>query len=228
MTPGAAGFLVRQTLPEDFPGIVELSKRVYPFGPPWSVEQLSSHHCVFPEGQFVAVAHGTAHVVGMAASLVVFWDDYDLTASWRDFTGAGLFTNHDPDRGRTLYGAEVMADPELRGRGIATLLYGARRRLVEERRLLRIRAGARLRGYHLHADLGPEEYAARVVRGELVDPTLTFQLHRGFHVLAIVPSYLRQDPESLGYAAVIEWINRRVARPEDFPERVIGGAPPGP
>ena len=28
--------------------------------------------------------------------------------------------------------------------------------------------------------------------------------------------YLRHDPESLGYAAVIEWINGAVARPEDY------------
>jgi hypothetical protein len=32
-------------------------------------------------------------------------------------------------------------------------------------------------------------------------------LHRGFKVLKVVSGYLQYDPESLGYAAVIEWIN---------------------
>jgi hypothetical protein len=50
-------------------------------------------------------------------------------------------------------------------------------------------------------------YAARVERGELHDPTLSFQVKRGFRVLAVVSGYLQHDPESLGFAAVIEWVN---------------------
>ena len=46
------------------------------------------------------------------------------------------------------------------------------------------------------------------------DPTLSFQLKEGFHVLAVVPHYLSDDPESLGYAAVIEWLNPELIRPE--------------
>jgi GNAT superfamily N-acetyltransferase len=144
----------------------------------------------------------------MAASLIVLWDDYSITTTWRDFTDAGRFTNHDPARGRTLYGAEVMVHPRRQGMGIGTQLYAARAALVRRLGLLRIRAGARLRGYHRHAaTLSPEAYVARVVRGELRDPTLSFQLRQGFHVLAVVSGYLRYDPESGGNAAVIEWLN---------------------
>jgi GNAT superfamily N-acetyltransferase len=156
----------------------------------------------------------------MAASLIILWDDYDLRASWRDFTGHGLFTNHDPERGRTLYGAEVMARPSEQGRGVGTQLYRAREAMARRRGLLRIRAGARLRCYHQVADrMSAEEYVIKVVREELFDPTLSFQLHRGFHVLAVVSDYLHHDPESLGYAAVIEWINEAVAKPEDYAGR---------
>ena len=59
-------------------------------------------------------------------------------------------------------------------------------------------------------------YVIRCVDGRLFDPTLSFQLRRGFRVLAVVDGYLRHDPESLGFAAVIEWINAAVARPEDW------------
>jgi len=62
------------------------------------------------------------------------------------------------------------------------------------------------------------EYVHCVVREECKDPTLSFQLRNGFHVLAVVSDYLLHDPESLGYAAIIEWLNPAVAKPEDYPK----------
>ncbi len=152
----------------------------------------------------------------MAASLIVLWDDYTMGASWRDFTDHGMFTNHDPEKGRTLYGAEIMVHPEWQGKKVGTLIYEQRRALARRLGLLRIRAGARLRGYHRYADsMTGEEYAIQVARRELWDPTVSFQIRRGFHILAVVENYLRHDPESLGHAAVIEWLNPDVAKPGD-------------
>jgi hypothetical protein len=37
--------------------------------------------------------------------------------------------------------------------------------------------------------------------------TLSFQLAQGFRVLGVVRHYIEADPESLGFAAVIEWMN---------------------
>jgi GNAT superfamily N-acetyltransferase len=207
---------VRQTTPRDFAGIITVCRAVYPDSPPWSEAQLASHLAVFPEGQFVAAEVGSGRIVGMAASLIVLWDDYEFHTTWRDMTAHGTFTNHDPVHGRTLYGAEIMVDPAQQGRGVGSALYAAREALVRRLGLLRIRAGARLRGYHTVADsMTAEDYVCRVIRGELRDPTLSFQLRRGFRVLAIVASYLRHDPESLGYAAVIEWLNPDVATEAD-------------
>ena len=216
MSDGGVDVVVRRTEEADFPGIIALTRRVYPDSPPWSERQLASHLRLFPEGQLVAV-DGSERVIGMAASLIVLWDDYDIAATWRDFTDAGMFTNHDPARGRTLYGAEIMVDPAVQGHGAGSHLYDARRGIAVRLGLLRIRAGARLRGYHRHAAaMDAPEYVERVCRGELRDPTLSFQLRRGFHVLDVVPGYLRHDPESLGWAAVIEWINPAVATPADY------------
>jgi GNAT superfamily N-acetyltransferase len=217
MTRARPVIVVRQVTPADFPDIIELTRRVYPQSPPWSERQLASHQNVFPEGQLIAIDEDTGAVAGMAASLIVLWDDYDIASSWRDFTDAGMFTNHDPLRGRTLYGAEVMVDPAMQGAGVGSRLYAERQALAERLALLRIRAGARLRGYHLcAATMTAAEYVEQVVDGRLYDPTLTFQLRRGFHVLDVVAGYLRHDPESLGWAAVIEWINTAVASPADY------------
>lgn len=208
---------VRNTRATDYPAIARLCQAVYPESPPWAEAQILSHLKVFPEGQFVAEEESTGRIVGMAASLIILWDDYDLEGNWRDFTNAGMFTNHDPENGRTLYGAEIMVDPAVQGQGIGKKLYAERERLARSQGLLRIRAGARLRGYGTYAEeMSPEDYTIEVIRGKLFDPTLTFQLKRGFHVLSVVSGYLRHDPESQGYAAVIEWINDDVAEPVDY------------
>jgi ribosomal protein S18 acetylase RimI-like enzyme len=210
-------FRVRNTQPEDMPAIQKLCETVYPDSPPWGPTQIESHLRVFPQGQFVAEEIATGKVVGFSASLIIFWDDYDFRDSWRDFTSGGMFTNHDPEDGRTLYGAEVMVDPAYQGQGIGKMIYRERENLARRFRLLRIRAGARLRGYCTYAsEMSPEEYTIQVIDKKIFDPTLSFQLKNGFSVLSVVSGYLRYDKESLGYAAVIEWINDEVAKPQHY------------
>lgn len=201
-------FRVRNLEPKDFESVIEICRRVYPHSWPWDPKQLSSHISLFPEGQLVIVDAATDQLVGMASSLIVLWNDYEPMMAWRDFTDHGYFTNHDPVNGKTLYGAEIFVDPSYQGQGAGKLLYEARFDLCRRLNLKRIRAGARLPGYHLHAPhMTAREYADQVIQGKLSDPTLSFQLKRGFHVLDVVSGYLKMDPESLGYAALIEWTN---------------------
>ncbi len=202
---------IRQTQPKDFPRIIELSKEIYHEKSAWTERELASHLEVFPEGQLVAVDEKTEKIVGMSASLIVLWDDYEIRETWEDFTDKGLFTNHDPENGRTLYGAEVMVSAHERRKGIGKKIYKARRKIVEDLELLRIRAGARLINYHKYADrFSAAEYVAQILKGEIDDPTLTFQLRQGFRVIAVVSGYLENDRESLGKAAIIEWLNPKI------------------
>lgn len=199
---------VRRTRRADLDSIVALGKKVYPGAKPWTTELLASHLKIFPQGQLVAEDTVTGEIVGMAASLIVYWDDYNMQGPWRDFTDRGTFRNHDPALGRTLYGAEVMVSPDRRGEGIGKLLYAARRKIAKRYGLVRIRAGARIPGYSaVQNSMSPEEYVQKVQNGELADSTLTFQLRQGYKVLAVAHEYLRDDRESGGYAAVIEWLN---------------------
>lgn len=206
-TPDGA-YRVRNTRPADIPGIRELSRRIYPDEVPWGERELTEHLRRFPEGQLVAVADDEDRtVVGMAASLRVRWTDYEVDQSWLEFTARGTFRNHDPE-GPILYGAEVMVHPDHRRRGVGSALYDAREELVFRLGLRAIRAGSRLRGYgRVAREMSARDYVKRVEEGDLADPTLSFQLARGFRVLAVVEDYLRRDPDSLGWAAVVEWRN---------------------
>lgn len=206
------GFQVRNTNHQDYLDIQALCLKVYPFAKPWNEEQLSSHINIFPEGQFVVEELSTKKIIGMCSSLVVSWDEYDNQDSWSEFTDRGLFTNHDLEGGKTLYGAEVMVDPDFQGLGLGRMLYKARRELVKSLRLLRIRAGARIRGYSKYVNTyTPQQYLQKVYEKTIFDPTLSFQLKEDFKFISLVKNYLQNDPESLGHAVIIEWLNPEIA-----------------
>lgn len=196
----------------DFDAVERLSKEVYPYDIPWDSRFLSRHLGVFPEGQFVAVDPETEELVGYAATLIVDLTDIERMDSWDTVTDRGYFTTHNP-AGDTLYAAEVIVDPACRGRGVGKAIYAARLAVLKRLGLKRIRAGARLRGYHVYQnELDPWQYVEKVVAGELNDPTLTFQLKQGYEVIGVVPNYLHIDPASLGHAALIEWRPDRETR----------------
>jgi len=207
----------RSMRPEDFPAIIDMCRTVYPDVPPWTEEVLQVHVNLFPEGQLVAVDTQTDRVLGYAAALVVWWEDYGMDHTWDEVTAYGWFSTHNPEQGRTLYGADIMVAPEARGMGVGKQIYAARRHLCRRLGLRRIRAGARLRGYHKYADqLSPHEYTKQVINRQIGDPTLSFQLKQGFRVIGVVEQYLSVDEESHGHAAIIEWINHQQARRTDY------------
>ncbi|MCP5324862.1 MAG: GNAT family N-acetyltransferase [Oceanospirillaceae bacterium] len=138
-------------------------------------------------------------------------------------TASGTFRNHNPS-GRTLYGAEVFVNPQVRGCGVGHLLYEARRTLCRQMNLKRIIACGRLPGYHKQAQhMSAELYAQKVVWGDINDPVLNFQLHEGFSYCGIIDGYIPEDKESGGNAAIIVWLNPDydAEKPSQFPEEDI-------
>ena len=98
----------------------------------------------------------------------------------------------------------------MRGTGIEHALYSGRRSLCRRLNLKRIIACGRLPGYcHYAAEMNAELYAKKVVWGDIHDPVLNFQLHKGFNFCGTVSGYIPEDKESLGYAALIVWLNPR-------------------
>ncbi|MFV0680749.1 GNAT family N-acetyltransferase [Ottowia sp.] len=196
---------VRHTQLEDVPGLVALQRKVYPDIPAWDPARLRRQIEVFPQGQLMAELDG--EMVGCASSLVVLWDEWAEQHSWDEITSAGNFDNHDR-QGLTLYGAEVFVSPDSRGAGVGHMLYEGRRQICRRLNLKRIIACGRLPGYHQHAArLTAEQYAQKVVWGDLFDPVLSFQLREGFSYCGVMNDYIPDDVESLGHASIIVWLN---------------------
>jgi hypothetical protein len=87
------------------------------------------------------------------------------------------------------------------------MLFNARKELAIKLNLKRVIAGGRLFNYCEYAHiLSPDEYANKVVKGEIKDSVLSFDLKNGFKYVKILPEYI-YDSRSLNYAAFIEWLN---------------------
>ena len=205
----AAAPRLRQATSGDIETLIELNRLCFPTmvekNVVWTREQLMNHLRVFPQGQIVVELGG--QLLGAVSSLIVdMGDDPYRSHSYDEITSNGSFSGHNVD-GDTLYGADVYVHPEHRGLRLGHALYEARRELCRWFNLRRIIAGGRLHGYAAHAEkLTAEAYVGAVVRGELKDMVLSFQLREGFRVRKIMKSYIR-DPLSRDHATLIEWVN---------------------
>lgn len=197
--------IVRQIRQEDFEQIVHLQEKCFPGMSPWSPEQFESQLSIFPEGQICLEYKG--NVVASSCSLVLDFDLYSAWHNWKEIADGGFIRNHTLE-GNTLYGIEIMVDPEYRGLKLARRLYDARKELARRYNLMRIIIGGRIPGYLKCANkMSAREYVEKVINKRIVDPVLTTQLSNGFVLKRLIPNYLPSDGDSKGYATFLEWTN---------------------
>ncbi|MGE3807130.1 MAG: GNAT family N-acetyltransferase, partial [Gemmataceae bacterium] len=196
---------VRPMAIDDYEQVGELQKRCFPGMPTWMREQIQSQLDLFPDGQLVVDVDG--EVVASSGSLILQYEPSLEWHNWKKVSDNGFIRNHNP-KGDTLYGIEIMVDPEYRGMKLSRRLYEARKELCRQRNLARIIIAGRIPGYHKHADeMTAREYIDRVMNSELFDPVLTAQLSNGFALQGLIPNYLPSDADSKGYATFLEWNN---------------------
>jgi predicted amidohydrolase/GNAT superfamily N-acetyltransferase len=197
--------IVRPLRLEDYGAVVGLQLKCFPGMKPWKHAQYESQISLFPEGQICVEYNG--RIVASSSSLVLDFQLYHEYHGWADISDGGFIRNHDPE-GNTLYGIEIMVDPEFRGLKIARRLYEARKELARRLNLMRIILGGRIPGYTNHAGtMSAREYVDKVIDKVLIDPVLTTQISNGFTLKRLIPNYLAADSDSRGYATYLEWTN---------------------
>jgi GNAT superfamily N-acetyltransferase len=200
-------FHVMNTLPEHCDALGEMQRLVFPTltdDELFTGDKYRKHLELFPEGQFVVVAEvdGKLIPVGATSTFRCHFDFEHTDHTFVEVIVQGWLTNHEPD-GDWLYGADVSVHPDWRRRGIASMLYDARRELVKKLNLRGEIAGGMLPGYEQYkSQYTIDEYVQKVGAGELQDPTLTAQLKNGFEARGVLYNYIT-DPRSDNHSALI-------------------------
>ncbi len=206
---------------KDYEEVTALQERCFPGMKTWGKAQFRSQLRRFPEGQ-IGIFHD-GRLIGSASSLIVDIDEYARDHTWEEVTDNGYIRNHDPEAD-TLYGIEVMVDPDFQNMKIGRRLYTLRKELCMRLNLRRILLGGRLPGYHKYKDeYDATRYVEFVTEKKLYDPILTFQLRNGFVIKRIIRDYLREDEDSCGYACLLEWVNLEYRR--KIPRRAVTSLP---
>ena len=196
---------VRRLTVDDYDEIAALQKKCFPGMQTWRRDDIRSHVEQFPQGQLCVEYEGK--IIGSSSSLIIEFDEFSVEHSFSDVTGGGGIATHDPE-GDTLYGIEVMVDPDFRGMKIGRRIYDERKEIARRLNLKRIVVGGRVPNYHkYHENHTIQEYVEQVMAKNLYDPVLTFQISNGFVLKRILPDYLEHDDESRGYALLLEWVN---------------------
>ncbi len=197
--------VLRQLTMDDFDALVAMQLKCFPGMSPWTREQIQSQIDTFPEGQLCIEIDG--QLAASSSSLILEYDPGFAWQDWKKVADQGYIRNHNP-KGDTLYGIEIMVDPEFRGMRLSRRIYDARKELCRNKNLARIMIGGRIPGYHKHAkEMTAREYIEAVADKTLFDPVLTAQLSNGFRVQGLLADYMPSDEQSGGYATFLEWLN---------------------
>jgi predicted amidohydrolase/ribosomal protein S18 acetylase RimI-like enzyme len=197
--------IIRPLIIDDFNSIVKLQLKCFPGMKPWSEGQFSSQLKTFQEGQIAIEYNGI--IVASSSSLIVDFSQYSNWQDWHNISDNGYITNHNIE-GNVLYGIEIMVSPDYRGMKLARRLYDARKDIAKKYNLEKIIIGGRIPGYYKHSKkMNVNHYVEKVISKELYDPVLTTQISNGFALKELIPNYLPNDRESLGYATFLEWTN---------------------
>lgn len=197
--------IIRQINIKDYEHIVKLQLKCFPTMTPWKKEHLQSQIDTFPEGQLCI--EYKKKIIASSSSLIVDIEIYDKEHNWYEISGRGYIRNHNPE-GDTMYGIEIMVDPEYQRKGLARKLYDTRKELALQYNLRRIVLGGRIPGFvNYKGKLTAEEYIYEVTSKKIFDPVLSVQLANGFILKRIIENYLGMDEDSAGFATFLEWTN---------------------
>ncbi|RJS95063.1 carbon-nitrogen hydrolase family protein [Salinisphaera sp. Q1T1-3] len=206
--------IVRTARLSDIPAINRIVQRTYPRMDDYSFDELRGQINNFPDGQLVAVYED--EVVGYCATICLPENQVMRRHSWAQISGNGYGSTHDID-GDYLYGYEICVDPDARGLRIGRRLYREREALAVKLGLKGIVFVGRIPGLRRrYKQYGSAEaYVQAVADKTIRDRVLSFQLSQGYELIGVMPGYLPDDRDSMGYGAHLIWRNPEYKYRED-------------
>jgi predicted amidohydrolase/GNAT superfamily N-acetyltransferase len=196
---------------EEAEEISALTHRVYDKDMPnYTPDMIRTHIRKFPEGQWVATVDDV--VVGYSASFRISGKFALKAHTWEAITGDGYGSRHD-ENGDWMYGMDVCVDPAYRGYRIGQRFYNQRKRFVQKLEIKGIVFGGRLPGLRkrIKEVKTAENYIELAKAGKIRDYVLNFQLRNGFEVIGLMPGYLKEDVDSMGWGTHLMWRNPLLA-----------------
>jgi GNAT superfamily N-acetyltransferase len=172
-------------------------------------DDILAHIERFPNGQFAAQrisGPNAGNCVGMAVTMRTARPPTMPILPWLDAIGDLQLSAHEPD-GDWLYGVEMAVHPLYQGQGIGAGLYQARFQMARQMNLRGWYAVGMLMGYKQRAaDMDVIAYGEQVIAGEILDPTVTMQMNRGFVPKRVVTDYV-DEPAAGDAGVLIVWEN---------------------
>lgn len=196
-------YILQTATPEYAKQEAELQKIVFPT---LSEEELMTeaqykrHIEIFPEGQMI-VLDGERVI---AATTTLMQNHHKGHHTFLEISDNLWLGTHDP-KADWLYGLDVSVHPDYQGKGIGREIYNARQEVA---RILgtkgQMTAGMPIGFDKVKDQMTIAEYCDKLIKGEIIDPTVTAQTKCGFILVEPLFDYL-DDPRSGNCSVLMYW-----------------------
>ena len=181
----------------------ELQKIVFPT---LSDEELMTeaqyirHMEIFPEGQMIVLDGDTV----IASTTTLLQNYHSGPHTFLEISDNLWLGTHDP-KADWLYGLDVSVHPDYQGKGIGKQIYNARQEVAKSLGTKgQMTAGMPIGFDKVKDQMNIAQYCEKLIKGEIIDPTVTAQTKCGFILVEPLFDYL-DDPRSGNCSVLMYW-----------------------
>lgn len=163
-------------------------------------EQYLRHIEIFPEGQMIVLEGENV----IASTTTLLQNYHSGPHTFLEISDNLWLGTHNP-KADWLYGLDVSVHPDYQGKGIGREIYNARQEVAKSLRTKgQMTAGMPI-GYDKVKDqMTIAQYCEKLIKGEIIDPTVTAQTKCGFILVEPLFDYL-DDPRSGNCSVLMYW-----------------------
>ena len=162
--------------------------------------QYKRHIEIFPEGQMIVLDGDTV----IASTTTLLQNYHKGHHTFLEISDNLWLGTHDP-KADWLYGLDVSVHPDYQGKGIGREIYNARQEVAKQLRTKgQMTAGMPIGFDKVKDKMTIAEYCDKLIKGEIIDPTVTAQTKCGFILVEPLFDYL-DDPRSGNCSVLMYW-----------------------